>query len=59
MEKDRVLFLDEKRNAMMKRTRLLETLKKEQNDLQERLNIMQTGPHARKESKVRSNRVCL
>lgn len=52
MEKDRILFLDEKKNAMAKRERLLDTLKRERHQLQERLMALQHGPHARQESKV-------
>lgn len=52
MEKDRILFLDEKRNAMAKRERMLDTLKRERHQLQERLMALHHGPHARKESQV-------
>lgn len=52
MEKDRILFLDEKRNAMAKRERLLDTLKRERQQLQDRLMALRHGPHARNESKV-------
>lgn len=52
MEKDRILFLDEKKNAMAKRERLLDTLKRERQQLQERLMALHHGPHARRESKV-------
>lgn len=52
MEKDRVLFLDEKRNAMARRERLLDTLKRERQQLQDRLMALRHGPHARNESKV-------
>lgn len=52
MEKDRNIFLDGKKFMMAKRERLLDTLKRERNQLQERLMALHHGPHARKESKV-------
>lgn len=47
-----MLFICEKKNAAMRRDRLVETLKKEKLQLQERLNAISTGPHAQRELKV-------
>lgn len=55
LDKDRMLFVCEKKNAAMKRDRLIETLKKEKMQLQDRLDAISTGPHAQRELKVRSN----
>lgn len=52
LEKDRTTFICEKKNAAVKRERLIETLKKEKVQLQERLNAISTGPHAQRELKV-------
>lgn len=52
MAKDRIVFLDEKKNGMAKRERLLDALKRERQQMQERLMELHHGPHARKESKV-------
>lgn len=45
-------FICDKKNAAVKRERLIETLKKEKVNLQERLNAISTGPHAQRELKV-------
>lgn len=45
-------FICDKKNAAAKRERLIETLKKEKVQLQERLNAISTGPHAQRELKV-------
>lgn len=45
-------FICDKKNAAVKRERLIETLKKEKVQLQERLNAISTGPHAQRELKV-------
>lgn len=55
LDKDRMLFVCEKKNAAMKRDRLIETLRKEKLQLQDRLDAISSGPHAQRELKVRSN----
>lgn len=52
LEKDRLSFICEKKNAAVKRDRLIETLKKEKLQLQDRLDAISTGPHAQRELKV-------
>lgn len=52
MEKEHKTFLDEKRSIGAKRERIIETLTRERDTLQERLNAIQEGPHARHEAKV-------
>lgn len=53
LEKDRINFLSEKKNAAAKRERLIVTLKKERAQLQDRLGAITTGPHAQNELRVR------
>lgn len=52
LEKERTKFVFEKRNVALKRDRLIETLKKERLQLQDRLNAVTTGPHAQREIRV-------
>lgn len=52
MEKDHKTFLDEKRSFLKKRERNVETLSKERDGLQARLDAIQQGPHAKFEAKV-------
>lgn len=52
MEKEHKAFLEEKRSIANKRERIIETLKKEKDSLQERLDAIQEGPHARRDAKV-------
>lgn len=48
-------FICEKKNVSIKRERLIEALKKEKIQLQERLNAISIGPHAQRELKVRTD----
>lgn len=52
LEKERTKFIMAKRSANQKRDHLIESLKKERNQLQERLNAITSGPHAQQELKV-------
>lgn len=52
LDKERVSFVCEKKNAGVKRDRLIEALKKEKQQLQERLDAVSVGPHAQHELKV-------
>lgn len=52
LEKERIKFVLEKRNVALKRDRLIETLKKERVQLQDRLNAVTTGRHAQREIRV-------
>lgn len=54
LDKERLAFITEKKNISIKRERLIETLKKEKIQLQERLNAISVGPHAQRELKVRT-----
>lgn len=45
-------FICEKKNASVKRDRFIEALKKEKQQLQERLDAVSVGPHAQRELKV-------
>lgn len=53
LDKERLSFICEKKNVSIKRERLIEALKKEKVQLQERLNAISVGPHAQRELKVR------
>lgn len=52
MEKEHKAFQDEKRSVASKRERIIETLTKEKDTLQHRLDAIQEGPHARHDAKV-------
>lgn len=52
LDKERVSFVCEKKNASVKRDRLIEAMKKEKQQLQERLDAVSVGPHAQHELKV-------
>lgn len=52
MEKEHKAFVDEKRSIAKKRERIIETLSKEKDSLQDRLDAIQEGPHARQDAKV-------
>lgn len=54
LDKERQSFICEKKNISIKRERLIEALKKEKLQLQERLNAISIGPHAQRELKVRA-----
>lgn len=56
MEKDCETFHDEKRNALMKREKIAETLQRERTQLEERLLSIHHGSHARKEIQVSQTR---
>lgn len=55
LDKERLAFISEKKNISIKRERLIEALKKEKIQLQERLNAISVGPHAQRELKVRTD----
>lgn len=55
LDKERLAFICEKKNVSIKRERLIEALKKEKLQLQERLNAISIGPHAQRELKVRKS----
>lgn len=52
LEKERTKFILVKRSASQKRDHLIESLKIERNQLQERLSAITSGPHAQQELKV-------
>lgn len=53
LDNERSKFILAKRSSSQKRDHLIESLKKERNQLQERLNAITSGPHAQQELKVR------
>lgn len=52
MEKDQKAFLEEKKSISKRRQRIIDTLTTEKNSLQERLDAIHQGPHAKQEVKV-------
>lgn len=52
LEKDRVQFLGDKRVALMKKERILNGLKQERAQLEERIVLEHEGSHARREMQV-------
>lgn len=56
LEKDRVQFIGDKRIALMKKERILNALKQERGQLEERILLEHEGSHARKEMQVNSHK---
>lgn len=52
MEKDRIEFMEEKRRKNLIKLKIIETLKVERNELRERVNAIQEGPHAKRTLEV-------
>lgn len=52
MEKDRIAYIEDKKSKHYKQIKIIETLKRERNNLKDRLNAIQIGPHAKKTSEV-------
>lgn len=52
MEKEHKTFLEEKKSKIKKRERMIEMLTKERDTLQDRLDAIQQGAHAKQDSKV-------
>lgn len=52
MEKDRLSFLEDKKCKHLKRTKIIEMLKTERNNLKDQLNSYEQGPFAKKTTEV-------
>lgn len=52
MEKEKLIFLEEKTKKQNKKQKIIDLFKIERNNLKEKLNIIQQGPHAKKISAV-------
>lgn len=52
MEKEQKMFLEEKKSISKRRQRIIDTLTIEKNSLQERIDAIHQGPHAKQEVKV-------
>lgn len=52
MEKDRLSFVEDKKCKHLKKTKIIEMLKTERNNLKDQLNSYQEGPFAKKTTEV-------
>lgn len=52
MEKDRIVFTEDKKCKNIKKLKIIETLKTERNNLRDRVNAIQEGPHAKRTNEV-------
>ena len=52
MEKERIIFYEDKNKKSRKNKKIIEILSKERDQLQITLNAIQEGPHAKRESEV-------
>ena len=52
MEKDRLVYMEEKKSKHLKKLKIIETLKSERNSLKDRLNVILEGPHAKQTKEV-------
>lgn len=59
LDKERLSFVCETKNISKKQERLVEALKNEKIQLQDRLNAISIGPHAQRELKVRPQTILI
>lgn len=52
MEKDRITFIEDKKCKHLKKTKIIEMLKTERNNLKDQLNSYEQGPFAKKTLEV-------
>lgn len=52
MEKDRITYLEDKKSKNLKKSKIIEMLKTERNNLKDQLNSYEQGPFAKKTTEV-------